>query len=105
MLEKEKALELAVAQIEKQFGKGSIMRWGEAAHKMAVEVIPTGALALDIALGVGGIPRGRVIEIYGPEGSGKPPLRCTLSLNRRRPGVFPHTLTPNTRWTRSTRAA
>jgi len=71
MLEKEKALELAVAQIEKQFGKGSIMRWGEASQKMAVDVIPTGALALDIALGVGGIPRGRVIEIYGPEGSGK----------------------------------
>lgn len=71
MLEKEKALELAVAQIEKQFGKGSIMRWGEASHKMAVDVIPTGALALDIALGIGGLPRGRIIEIYGPEGSGK----------------------------------
>ena len=71
MLEKEKALELAVAQIEKQFGKGSIMRWGEASQKMVVDVIPTGALALDIALGVGGIPRGRVIEIYGPVGSGK----------------------------------
>ncbi len=71
MLEKEKALELAVAQIEKQFGKGSIMRWGEAAAKMTVDVIPTGALALDIALGAGGIPRGRIIEIYGPEGSGK----------------------------------
>ncbi len=71
MLEKEKALELAVAQIEKQFGKGSIMRWGESAGKTSVEVIPTGALALDIALGVGGVPRGRVIEIYGPEGSGK----------------------------------
>ncbi|HHW26302.1 MAG TPA: recombinase RecA [Firmicutes bacterium] len=71
MLEKEKALELAVAQIEKQFGKGSIMRWGEASQKMAVEVIPTGALALDIALGVGGLPRGRIVELYGPEGSGK----------------------------------
>lgn len=71
MLEKEKALELAVAQIEKQFGKGSIMRWGEAAAKMPMEVIPTGALALDIALGIGGVPRGRVIEVYGPEGSGK----------------------------------
>lgn len=71
MLEKEKALELAVAQIEKQFGKGSIMRWGEANRKMIVDVISTGTLALDIALGVGGIPRGRVIEIYGPEGSGK----------------------------------
>jgi recombination protein RecA len=71
MLEKEKALELAVAQIEKQFGKGSIMRWGEATQRTAADVIPTGSLALDIALGVGGIPRGRIIEIYGPEGSGK----------------------------------
>jgi len=71
MLEKEKALELAVAQIEKQFGKGSIMRWGEASLKMTVEVIPTGALALDIALGTGGLPRGRIVEIFGPEGSGK----------------------------------
>lgn len=71
MLEKEKALELAVAQIEKQFGKGSIMRYGEAPQKMHVDVIPTGALALDIALGIGGIPRGRIVEIYGPEGSGK----------------------------------
>ncbi len=71
MLEKEKALELAVAQIEKQFGKGSIMRWGEATQRTVADVIPTGALALDIALGVGGIPRGRIIEIYGPEGSGK----------------------------------
>ncbi len=71
MLEKEKALELAVSQIEKQFGKGSIMRFGEASQRMAVEVIPTGALALDIALGIGGIPRGRIVEIYGPEGSGK----------------------------------
>ncbi len=71
MLEKQKALELAVAQIEKQFGKGSIMRYGEASLKMAVDVISTGALALDIALGIGGIPRGRIVEIYGPEGSGK----------------------------------
>ncbi len=71
MLEKEKALELAVSQIEKQFGKGSIMRFGEASQRMAVDVIPTGALALDIALGIGGIPRGRIVEIYGPEGSGK----------------------------------
>ncbi len=71
MLEKEKALELAVAQIEKQFGKGAIMRWGESPQKMVREVIPTGALALDIASGIGGIPRGRVVELYGPEGSGK----------------------------------
>jgi len=69
--QKEKALEMALLQIEKQFGKGSIMRLGEAAAKMNVEVIPTGTLSLDLALGVGGIPRGRVVEIYGPEASGK----------------------------------
>lgn len=71
MSDKVKALEIALSQIEKQFGKGSIMKLGEAAAKMNVEVIPTGALSLDIALGVGGIPRGRVVEIYGPESSGK----------------------------------
>jgi len=71
MVDKEKALELAVSQVEKQFGKGAIMRYGEDSQKMAVDVIPTGSLALDIALGIGGIPRGRIVEIYGPEGSGK----------------------------------
>ncbi len=69
--DKKKALDSAMHQIEKDFGKGSIMRLGEASAKMNVEVIPTGALTLDIALGVGGIPRGRVTEIYGPESSGK----------------------------------
>jgi len=69
-MEKQKALEMALSQIEKQFGKGSIMRLGESAH-MNVEVIPTGSLELDIALGVGGLPRGRVVEIFGPESSGK----------------------------------
>ncbi|MHB1406826.1 MAG: recombinase RecA [Desulfitobacteriaceae bacterium] len=69
--DKLKALDQALGQIEKQFGKGSIMRLGEASARMAVDVISTGALALDIALGVGGVPRGRVIEIYGPESSGK----------------------------------
>lgn len=68
---KEQALESAVKQIEKDFGKGAIMKLGEAAANMHVEVIPTGALSLDIALGVGGLPRGRVVEIYGPESSGK----------------------------------
>ncbi len=72
--EKEKALDLAIGQIEKQFGKGSIIRLGETSRMMAVDVIPTGAIALDIALGVGGIPRGRVIEIFGPEMSGKSTL-------------------------------
>ncbi|AZR72576.1 recombinase RecA [Anoxybacter fermentans] len=68
--DKEKALEIAVKQIERQFGQGSIMRLGEAAS-MKVEVIPTGAITLDLALGVGGVPRGRIIEIFGPESSGK----------------------------------
>ncbi|MDD2444033.1 MAG: recombinase RecA, partial [Desulfotomaculaceae bacterium] len=71
MSDKQKALERALSQIERQFGKGSIMKLGEASAKLNVEVIPTGALALDVALGVGGVPRGRVIEIFGPESSGK----------------------------------
>ena len=70
-MDKEKALESAMRQIEKDFGKGSIMRLGEAAAKMNIEVIPTGTLPLDLALGLGGIPRGRVVEIYGHESSGK----------------------------------
>ena len=69
--EKGKALDAAVKQIEKDFGKGSLMKLGAASAKMNIETIPTGALSLDIALGVGGIPRGRIIEIYGPESSGK----------------------------------
>ncbi|AEE91437.1 multifunctional SOS repair factor [Tepidanaerobacter acetatoxydans Re1] len=71
MAEKEKALEMAITQIERQFGKGSIMKLGEAAARFNIEAISTGALPLDIALGVGGVPRGRVIEIFGPESSGK----------------------------------
>ena len=71
--EKKEALQLAMAQIEKQFGKGSVMRLGENAH-YNVESIPTGALSLDIALGIGGVPKGRIIEIYGPESSGKTTL-------------------------------
>lgn len=66
-----KALDVALAQIEKQFGKGSIMKLGESSAGMLIDVIPTGSLAIDLALGVGGVPRGRVIEIYGPESSGK----------------------------------
>lgn len=65
------ALDNALKQIEKDFGKGAIMRLGEAADRMNVEVISSGSLAIDIAVGVGGFPRGRVIEIYGPESSGK----------------------------------
>lgn len=73
MEERLKALDRAILQIEKQYGKGSIMRLGEQSN-LDVEVIPTGSLALDLALGVGGIPRGRIVEIYGPESSGKTTL-------------------------------
>jgi recombination protein RecA len=66
-----KALDVALAQIEKQFGKGSIMKLGESSTGISLDIIPTGSLALDLALGVGGVPRGRIIEIYGPESSGK----------------------------------
>ena len=71
--EKRKALEVAMSQIEKQFGKGSVMKLGEY-KAMEVEAIPTGALSLDIALGIGGVPRGRIIEVFGPESSGKTTL-------------------------------
>ena len=67
--ERKKALEMALSKIEKDYGKGSVMRLGDTADKMHVEVIPTGCLHLDFALGVGGLPRGRIIEIYGPESS------------------------------------
>jgi len=72
--DRNKALESAIAQIERSFGSGSIMRYGDANPKAGIDSIPTGAIALDLALGVGGIPRGRVIEIYGPESSGKTTL-------------------------------
>ena len=72
--EKKKALESAMHQITKEFGAGSIMRLGDMGDKLDIDVIPTGSLALDIAVGVGGYPRGRVIEIYGPESSGKTTL-------------------------------
>ncbi|HKN92365.1 MAG TPA: recombinase RecA [Acidimicrobiia bacterium] len=84
-MERDKALEMALGQIEKQFGKGSIMRLGENAH-MQIEVIPTGALALDVALGVGGLPRGRIVEIFGPESSGKSTLAMHVVAEAQRNG-------------------
>ncbi len=84
--EKTKALDLALAQIEKQFGKGAIMKLGEESARVAVEVIPTGSIALDMALGVNGLPRGRVVEIYGPESSGKTTLALTIVANAQRLG-------------------
>jgi recombination protein RecA len=73
-IDREKSVELAITQIERQFGKGSIMRLGGSEHVADIAVIPTGSLSLDLALGVGGVPRGRVIEIYGPEAGGKTTL-------------------------------
>ncbi len=86
MSDKKKALEIALANIEKSFGKGSVMRLGEASSKLHVEVISTGVLSLDMALGVGGVPRGRVIEIYGPESSGKTTVALHIIAEAQRRG-------------------
>ena len=79
--DRDKSLEIALAQIERQFGRGAIMRLGDDT-RTAVEVIPTGAISLDVALGIGGFPRGRIVEVYGPESSGKTsiaPERISMS--------------------------
>ena len=81
-MDKSKALDAALSQIERAFGKGSIMRLGKNENPVDIATVPTGSLGLDIALGIGGLPRGRVVEIYGPESSGK----TTLALARRRRG-------------------
>src|SRR5215813_537003 len=83
--DRDKALETALAQIERQFGRGSVMRLGDEA-RAPIEVIPTGAISLDIALGIGGLPRGRVVEIYGPEGSGKTTLALEAVANAQKAG-------------------
>lgn len=83
--DKGKSLDMALGQIEKQFGKGSIMRMGDNVH-MAIESIPTGALSLDLALGIGGLPRGRIVEIYGPESSGKTTLATHVVAEAQRNG-------------------
>jgi recombination protein RecA len=84
--DREKALELAFTQIEKQFGKGSIMKLGKAESLKGISVIPTGSISLDHALGVGGVPRGRIIEIYGPEGSGKTSLTLHIIAEAQKKG-------------------
>src|SRR5271157_3356720 len=83
---KAKALAAALAQIEKQFGKGSIMKMGEAQVQNDLSVVSTGSLGLDIALGVGGLPRGRVVEVYGPESSGKTTLALQVVAQVQRAG-------------------
>jgi len=84
--EKKKALDLALSQIEKQFGKGSIMRLGADEASEGVEAIPTGSMVLDLALGIGGVPRGRVVEVYGPESSGKTTLSLSIVANAQKLG-------------------
>jgi recombination protein RecA len=84
--ERSKALDLALQQIEKQFGKGAIMKLGEGGEMPGIETIPTGSIALDLALGVGGVPRGRIVEIYGPESSGKTTLALTIISNAQKAG-------------------
>jgi recombination protein RecA len=83
---KKKAIDMAVQQIEKQFGKGSIMKFGSKEKISDVDVIPTGALSLDVALGIGGIPKGRIIEIYGPEASGKTTLAMHILAEAQKKG-------------------
>ncbi len=83
--DREKALETALAQIDRQFGKGTVMRLGSD-ERAPVAIIPTGSIALDVALGIGGLPRGRIIEIYGPESSGKTTLTLHAIANAQRNG-------------------
>jgi recombination protein RecA len=85
-MERDKMLDMALAQIEKQFGKGAVMRLGEHPAGQGVGVIGTGSLALDIALGIGGIPRGRIVEVYGPEGSGKTTVSLHIIAEAQRAG-------------------
>ncbi|MEO8251833.1 MAG: recombinase RecA [Chloroflexota bacterium] len=84
--ERGRAVDAAIIQIEKQFGRGAIMRLGDKGAKMQVEVVPTGSIALDLALGVGGVPRGRITEIFGPESSGKTTLCYHIAANAQRAG-------------------
>lgn len=85
-MEKQKALEMALTQIERQFGKGSIMKLGQDDHRFHIASIPTGALSLDLAIGIGGVPRGRVVEIFGPEASGKTTLALHIIAEAQKTG-------------------
>ena len=96
--DKKKAIETAMQQIEKLYGKGSIMRYGDNAEPN-VEAIPTGSLALDVALGIGGVPKGRIIEIYGPESSGKTTLALHILARPKKRGARWPLWTLSTPWT------
>ena len=97
-----KAVELALAQIEKQFGKGSIVRLGSKEALLPIAVISTGSISFDAALGVGGIPRGRVTEVFGPESSGKTTITLQIIAEAQRPAAWPHLSMPSTPSTRAT---
>ena len=103
--ERGKMLESAIAQIEKSYGKGAIMRLGNRDVLVPVSVIPTGALSLDAALGVGGVPRGRVIEIFGPESGGKTTMTLHIIAEAQKMGGRRRSSTPSTRSIPSTRAS
>ena len=100
-MDKSKALDAALSQIERSFGKGSIMRLGKNMQSMDVDTVSTGSLGLDIALGIGGLPRGRVVEIYGRNPRAKPRWRCMASPRRRRRAASAPSSMPSTRSTRS----
>ena len=105
LADKIRALKAVVSAVEKQFGKGAVMTLGDDEEPEPVATIPSGSLALDLATGIGGYPRGRVVEIFGPESSGKTTLALTRSPRRRRGAVSPRSSTPSTRSTSGMRAA
>lgn len=96
--ERKKALNAALASIEKQFGKGAIMRMADGVEQQNIEVVSTGSLGLDLALGVGGLPRGRIVEIYGPESSGKTTLSLQVIAEMQKIGGTCALSMPNMHW-------
>jgi len=99
---KSKALAAALSQIEKQFGKGSIMRMGDSDIGEDIQAVSTGSLGLDIALGIGGLPRGRIVEIYGPESSGKTTLTLSVIAEMQKWVAWQHLSMPSMHWTHNT---
>ena len=99
-MDKDKALDAALSQIEKAFGKGSIMRLGQNNSVADIEAISTGSIGIDIALGIGGMPRGRIVEIYGPESSGKTTLALSVIAQAQKKAAPALLLMPNTLLTR-----
>ena len=104
-MDKSKALDAALSQIERAFGKGSIMRLGKNESVVEIATVPTGSLGLDIALGIGGLPRGRIVEIYGPESSGKTTLALHVVAEAQRPAGFAASSMPSMPSTPAMRAS